>query len=221
MIDEENYQRLALYSSEVQNFVADIQRPVAKNILVSTTDWQKQTSFRFNGKITNRKGKINICLQVTEFKDLAGNLLPDTAANCHLCHYCHLPEYALPFTRVILKFLVLCEELCRTQKTKIPVSSPHSGRRAPFIRFGYTLSAISKPMMATFIYPLWIFFARTVERLDKEIVPAGILQSKDWVSPAKKLISCAAALESLLVSVTNHPLIQYRHGGTDGFGSYR
>ena len=42
-----------------------------------------------------------------------------------------------------------------------------TGKRLPFIQFGYALSAISKPMMAVFIYPIWIFFARTIDRLGK------------------------------------------------------
>jgi MFS family permease len=42
-------------------------------------------------------------------------------------------------------------------------------KRVPFIRFGYFLSAISKPMMAFFSFPLWIFFARTSDRLGKGI----------------------------------------------------
>lgn len=41
------------------------------------------------------------------------------------------------------------------------------GKRLPFVQLGYGLSAISKPMMAAFVYPLWIFFARTVDRLGK------------------------------------------------------
>lgn len=44
-----------------------------------------------------------------------------------------------------------------------------SGKRVPFVRIGYALSAVSKPMMAFFIYPLWIFFARTVDRFGKGI----------------------------------------------------
>lgn len=40
-------------------------------------------------------------------------------------------------------------------------------RRLPFVQLGYTLSAISKPMMAILITPLWIFFARTLDRLGK------------------------------------------------------
>lgn len=47
--------------------------------------------------------------------------------------------------------------------------SDKSGKRVPFIRFGYMLSAISKPMMAFFSFPLWIFFARTSDRLGKGI----------------------------------------------------
>lgn len=47
--------------------------------------------------------------------------------------------------------------------------SDHTGRRAPFVQLGYTLSALSKPMMAAFVYPLWIFLARTIDRLGKGI----------------------------------------------------
>lgn len=44
-----------------------------------------------------------------------------------------------------------------------------SGKRVPFVQFGYAFSAISKPMMAIFIFPLWIFFARTIDRFGKGI----------------------------------------------------
>jgi MFS family permease len=44
-----------------------------------------------------------------------------------------------------------------------------SGKRVPFVRLGYALSAVSKPMMAFFTYPLWIFLARTAERFGKGI----------------------------------------------------
>jgi len=43
------------------------------------------------------------------------------------------------------------------------------GLRRPFVQIGYSLSALSKPMMAIFSYPLWIFFARTTDRLGKGI----------------------------------------------------
>lgn len=47
--------------------------------------------------------------------------------------------------------------------------SDTKGKRMPFIQLGYSLSAISKPLMAIFVYPLWIFFARTLDRLGKGI----------------------------------------------------
>jgi MFS family permease len=47
--------------------------------------------------------------------------------------------------------------------------SDNSGKRVPFVQIGYAFSAISKPMMAVFIYPLWIFFARTIDRFGKGI----------------------------------------------------
>ncbi|MFZ3274566.1 MAG: MFS transporter, partial [Lutibacter sp.] len=47
--------------------------------------------------------------------------------------------------------------------------SDNSGKRVPFVQIGYAFSAISKPMMAVFIFPLWIFFARTIDRFGKGI----------------------------------------------------
>ena len=47
--------------------------------------------------------------------------------------------------------------------------SDSMNRRVPFVQLGYTLSAISKPMIVLFIYPIWIFFARTIDRFGKGI----------------------------------------------------
>lgn len=47
--------------------------------------------------------------------------------------------------------------------------SDQKGIRLPLVRTGYFLSAVSKPMMALFVYPLWIFFSRTLDRLGKGI----------------------------------------------------
>jgi MFS family permease len=41
--------------------------------------------------------------------------------------------------------------------------------RVPYVRLGYTLSAISKPMMAMLTFPLWIFTARSLDRIGKGI----------------------------------------------------
>jgi MFS family permease len=51
--------------------------------------------------------------------------------------------------------------------------SDQRGLRLPFVKLGYFLSALSKPMMAVFIYPLWIFFARTTDRLGKGLRTAA------------------------------------------------
>ncbi|RYZ17796.1 MAG: MFS transporter, partial [Chitinophagaceae bacterium] len=45
--------------------------------------------------------------------------------------------------------------------------SDELGRRLPFIRSGYFLSALSKPMMGFFTLPLWVFFVRCTDRLGK------------------------------------------------------
>ena len=47
--------------------------------------------------------------------------------------------------------------------------SDNKGKRLPFVQIGYAFSAISKPMMALFAYPIWIFFARTIDRLGKGV----------------------------------------------------
>jgi MFS family permease len=48
-----------------------------------------------------------------------------------------------------------------------------SRKRVPYVRWGYSLSAISKPMLGIMAYPVWIFFARTLDRLGKGIRTAS------------------------------------------------
>jgi len=47
--------------------------------------------------------------------------------------------------------------------------SDRLGKRIPFVKLGYLLSALSKPLLAVFTFPLWIFGARTIDRLGKGI----------------------------------------------------
>jgi MFS family permease len=47
--------------------------------------------------------------------------------------------------------------------------SDDKGRRVPFVQIGYAFSALSKPMMAFFVFPIWIFFCRTIDRFGKGI----------------------------------------------------
>jgi MFS family permease len=63
----------------------------------------------------------------------------------------------------------LAEATAGLSKSYFGKRSDAIGKRLPFIQLGYALSAISKPMMAAFFYPLWIFFARTIDRLGKGI----------------------------------------------------
>ncbi|TNF49538.1 MAG: MFS transporter, partial [Bacteroidetes bacterium] len=43
------------------------------------------------------------------------------------------------------------------------------GKRVPFVQVGYALSTISKPLMVVSSFPIWIFFARTLDRFGKGI----------------------------------------------------
>jgi MFS family permease len=51
--------------------------------------------------------------------------------------------------------------------------SDEVGLRLPFVKLGYILSNISKPLLATFTYPIWIFFVRTMDRLGKGVRTAA------------------------------------------------
>ena len=47
--------------------------------------------------------------------------------------------------------------------------SDNLGKRTPFVQIGYAFSAISKPLIAISIYPLWVFFCRTIDRIGKGV----------------------------------------------------
>ncbi len=47
--------------------------------------------------------------------------------------------------------------------------SDEKGLRLPFIKLGYLLSAVSKPLIGFFVAPAWIFFVRTLDRLGKGV----------------------------------------------------
>ena len=98
---------------------------------------------------------------VSLFTDMASEML-----------YPIMPIYlkSIGFSVVLIGILEgVAEAIAGLSKGYFGKLSDNTGRRAPFIQVGYTLSAISKPMMALFIYPLWIFFARTIDRFGKGI----------------------------------------------------
>ncbi|TAF33756.1 MAG: MFS transporter [Cytophagales bacterium] len=43
------------------------------------------------------------------------------------------------------------------------------GRRVPFVQVGYALSTLSKPLLAIFTFPIWVFGCRAIDRLGKGI----------------------------------------------------
>ncbi|RYD89259.1 MAG: MFS transporter, partial [Sphingobacteriales bacterium] len=65
--------------------------------------------------------------------------------------------------------------------------SDMAGKRVPYVQLGYTFSALSKPMMALFAYPVWIFFVRTIDRFGKGIrTGARDALLSDEATPATK-----------------------------------
>ena len=63
----------------------------------------------------------------------------------------------------------IAEAVAGLSKSYFGKWSDLSGRRLPFVQLGYAFSAISKPMLAIFVYPWWIFLSRTIDRLGKGI----------------------------------------------------
>jgi MFS family permease len=98
---------------------------------------------------------------VSLFTDVASEML-----------YPVMPIYlkTIGFSIVLIGFLEgFAEATAGLSKGYFGSLSDNKGKRLPFVQIGYALSAISKPMMALFIYPFWIFFARTLDRLGKGV----------------------------------------------------
>ncbi len=98
---------------------------------------------------------------VSLFTDVASEML-----------YPVMPVYlkSIGFSVVLIGILEgLAEATAGLSKGYFGHWSDRIGKRVPFIRAGYSLSAISKPMMALLTFPLWVFFARTLDRFGKGI----------------------------------------------------
>lgn len=115
------------------------------------------------------------------------SLFTDTASEML---YPVMPLYlkSIGFSIVMIGVLEgVAEATAGLSKGYFGIRSDQLGRRAPFVQWGYALSAISKPMMAVFIAPLWIFFARTIDRLGKGIrTGARDALLNDEATPATK-----------------------------------
>jgi len=63
----------------------------------------------------------------------------------------------------------LAEALAGLSKGYFGNLSDATKKRLPYVREGYLLNALSKPMLAISSLPIWVFFARTMDRLGKGI----------------------------------------------------
>jgi len=98
---------------------------------------------------------------VSFFTDIASEML-----------YPVMPVYlqSIGFSVLLIGILEgLAEATAGLSKGYFGNFSDKLGSRVPFVRWGYTLSAISKPLMALFIFPAWVFFVRTLDRLGKGV----------------------------------------------------
>ena len=83
-----------------------------------------------------------------------------------------IPIYlqSIGFTIFIIGVLEgVVEAIAGLGKSYFGKISDNSGKRVPFVQLGYSLSALSKPMMAFFIFPAWVFFVRSLDRMGKGI----------------------------------------------------
>ncbi len=107
-------------------------------------------------------------------------------------------EMLYPVTPIFLKsigFSVLligvlegfAEALAGLSKGYFGLWSDRVGRRLPFVQVGYTLSALSKPMLAIFSWTWWVFLARALDRLGKGVrTGARDALLSDEATPATK-----------------------------------
>ncbi len=96
---------------------------------------------------------------ISLFTDIASEML-----------YPVMPLYLreIGFSIVLIGILEgMAEAIAGLSKGYFGNLSDHTGKRVPFIRWGYTLSALSKPMMGLLITPAWIFLARALDRIGK------------------------------------------------------
>ena len=98
---------------------------------------------------------------VSLFTDVASEML-----------YPVMPIYlkSIGFSILIIGLLEgLAEATASLSKGYFGKLSDATGKRLPFVHVGYILSAIAKPMIVFFTYPVWIFFVRTTDRFAKGI----------------------------------------------------
>lgn len=98
---------------------------------------------------------------VSLFTDIASEML-----------YPVMPMYltSIGFSALLIGILEgIAEATAGLSKGYFGNLSDTMGKRMTFVRWGYSFSAVSKPLLAVFTFPIWVFFARTLDRLGKGI----------------------------------------------------
>lgn len=114
-----------------------------------------------------------------------------------------MPLYlkSIGFSVVLIGILEgIAEAIAGLSKGYFGKLSDTMGRRVPFVQIGYAMSALSKPLTAAFISPLWIFFVRTIDRFGKGIRTGardGILSSEATVETKGKIFGFHRSMDTL------------------------
>lgn len=98
---------------------------------------------------------------VSFFADIASEML-----------YPVIPIYLkdIGFSVLAIGFLEgIAEFVVGASKGYFGKKSDDIGKRLPFVKMGYFLSAVSKSMMVLFSFPIWIFLSRSLDRLGKGV----------------------------------------------------
>lgn len=116
---------------------------------------------------------------VSLFTDMASEML-----------YPVMPLYLkeIGFSMIAIGILEgVAEAVAGLSKGYFGIWSDSIGKRMPFVRWGYGLSAASKPLLSLFGWWPWVFFCRTVDRIGKGLrtAPRDALLS-DEATPATK-----------------------------------
>ena len=104
---------------------------------------------------------VRVLSAVSLFTDMASEML-----------YPVMPVYlkSIGFSILLIGVLEgLAEAVAGLSKGYFGKLSDQTEKRVPFVQLGYGLSAISKPMLALFVQPVWVFFARSLDRLGKGV----------------------------------------------------
>ena len=114
-----------------------------------------------------------------------------------------MPLYlkSIGFSVVLIGILEgIAEAIAGLSKGYFGKLSDTMGRRVPFVQIGYAMSALSKPLTAAFISPLWIFFVRTIDRFGTGIRTGArdaILSSEASVETKGKIFGFHRSMDTL------------------------